>query len=56
MRDLAAHVKPISDSRQELQPSDIDLHAQVVESAFQHGGVLPAPCGTVFRNTGQLRL
>ncbi|HEX6806939.1 MAG TPA: GvpL/GvpF family gas vesicle protein [Gemmatimonadaceae bacterium] len=56
MRDLAALVKPINDSRQELQPSDIDLHERVVESAFQHGGVLPAPCGTVFRNTEQLRL
>lgn len=55
MRDLAALVKPITDSRKELEPSDIDLHQQIVESAFQNGGVLPAPCGTVFRNAEQLR-
>lgn len=54
-RDLAALVKPVADARRELDSSDIDLYQRVVESAFEHGGVLPAPCGTVFRSTEQLR-
>ena len=54
-RDLAALVKQIPDSRRDLDPADIDVHQRVVESAFEKGGVLPAPCGTVFRSTEQLR-
>lgn len=55
MRDIAALVKPVADARRELDPSDIDLHQRIVEAAFDRGGVLPAPCGTVFRSTEQLR-
>ncbi|HEY7894904.1 MAG TPA: GvpL/GvpF family gas vesicle protein [Gemmatimonadaceae bacterium] len=54
-RDLAALVKPVSDARRELDPSEIDLHQRIIENAFERGGVLPAPCGTVFRSTEQLR-
>lgn len=54
-RDLAALVKQVPDSRRDLDDADIDLHQRVVESAFERGGVLPAPCGTVFRNAEQLR-
>ncbi|HKV50260.1 MAG TPA: GvpL/GvpF family gas vesicle protein [Gemmatimonadaceae bacterium] len=54
-RDLAALVKPVSDARRDLDPSDIDLHQRIIEGAFDRGGVLPAPCGTVFRNTEQVR-
>lgn len=54
-RDLAALVKPVTDARRELDPSEIDLHQRIIENAFEHGGVLPAPCGTVFRSTDQLR-
>jgi len=54
-RDIAALVKPVADARRELDSSDIDLHQRIVEAAFDRGVVLPAPCGTVFRNTDQLR-
>lgn len=54
-RDLAALFKPVADARRELDPSDIDLHQRVVEAAFERGGVVPAPCGTVFRSTEELR-
>lgn len=54
-RDLAALVRSVPYEPLEPGPSDVELHRRVVEAAFLHGVVLPAPCGTTFRSTEQLR-
>lgn len=49
-RDLAAVVSPAPYAR--TQPSDEDLaeYVRVVDSLAEHGPVLPAPVGTIFRD------
>lgn len=54
-RDLAALVRPAPYEPVDAGPAEVELYRRVVEAAFAHGVVLPAPCGTTFRNTEQLR-
>ncbi|HEY7878568.1 MAG TPA: GvpL/GvpF family gas vesicle protein [Gemmatimonadaceae bacterium] len=54
-RDLAALVRPAPYERHDPDAVEIDAYRGVIAAAFQRGVVLPAPCGTTFRNTEQLR-
>ena len=54
-RDLGALVRPAPYEPREPDAADIDAYRTVIEAAFDRGVVLPAPCGTTFRNTEQLR-
>jgi Gas vesicle synthesis protein GvpL/GvpF. len=49
-RALAAIVQPGDYSSSTLDEKDTDSYATVVEEAFKHGAVLPAPPGTVFKS------
>lgn len=53
-RDLAAVVAPAPYVR--VKPNDEDLaeYVRVVDSLAEHGPVLPAPVGTIFRNESVL--
>ncbi|HEU4563312.1 MAG TPA: GvpL/GvpF family gas vesicle protein [Gemmatimonadaceae bacterium] len=55
-RDLAALVRPAPYARLACAEDALALYRRVVDAAFLHGAVLPAPCGTVFRSADQVRL
>ena len=49
-RDLAAVVAEMPNSRSAESAADLDEHRRVVDGAFSHGAVLPAPPGVAFRS------
>lgn len=51
LRDLAAVVEAADYSVQDVGPSHVARHLEVVTALFNQDAVLPAPVGTVFRNT-----
>ncbi len=50
LRELAAVVEAADYSVQDVGPSDVARHLEVVTALFNQDVVLPAPVGTVFRN------
>lgn len=55
-RDLAAIVRHGAYARTPCTTDDLVLHRHVIDVAFLHGAVLPAPCGTAFRSEEHVRL
>lgn len=55
-RDLVALVRPRPYARIRCGDDELALYRRVIDAAFLHGAVLPAPCGTVFRSGDQVRL
>ena len=49
-RDLGAVVGEIAASRPPEGRADLDEHRRVVDGAFAHGAILPAPPGVAFRS------
>ncbi len=54
-RDIGALVEQAPFSHVASVQSDPEQHRGVIERAFRHGAVIPAPCGTLFRGTDQVR-
>lgn len=54
-RDLGALVQQSPYTRAACSPGDLESHRTVVDAAFARGTVLPAPCGTLFRGSEQVR-
>ena len=55
MRDLAAVVRAAPFAPVAATPETVAEHQRVVDAAFLHGAVIPAPCGTVFRSAELVR-
>lgn len=55
-RDLAALVRPAPYARIRCDDGELATYRRVIDAAFLHGAVLPAPCGTMFRTADQVRL
>ncbi len=53
-RGLGAIVEPASYSKSKLEEAELARYAAVVEEAFKHTTILPAPPGTVFESHGTL--
>ena len=53
-RDLAALVCDAAYVRAPVTPERVQEYRRVIETAFAHQTVLPAPCATVFRNRDTL--
>ncbi len=55
VRDLAAIVRVAPFAPVTPTPENVAEHQRVVDAAFLHGAVIPAPCGTVFRSAELVR-
>lgn len=55
-RDLAALVRAAPYARIRCDDGELAIYRRVIDAAFLHGAVLPAPCGTMFRTADQVRL
>jgi hypothetical protein len=53
-RALAAIVEPASYSTVTLDDGEMEKYVRVLEEAYSHAGVLPAPPGTVFQSNSTL--
>lgn len=53
-RALAAIVEPASYSTVTLDDGEMEKYVRVLEEAYSHAGVLPAPPGTVFQSSSTL--
>jgi hypothetical protein len=53
-RALAAIVEPSSYSQVNLDEAEMDKYLRVVDEAYSHGSILPAPPGTVFQSQNTL--
>ena len=53
-RALAAIVEPASYSTVTLDDGEMEKYVRVLEEAYSHAGVLPAPPGTVFQSSATL--
>ena len=53
-RALAAIVEPSPYSTVSLDDSEMEKYLRVLEEAYEHASVLPAPPGTVFKSQGTL--
>lgn len=54
VRDLGAVVRPAEYAAVERTEAEVAAYRAVVESAFEHGTILPAPFGVVFRGADQV--
>lgn len=53
-RDLAAVVQPAPYARATPDDDDLNEYVRIVDAMAEHGPVVPAPVGTVFRNESVL--
>lgn len=54
-RDVAALVRPAPYAPAASSPDDVRRYRDVIAQVFEHATIVPAPCGTVFRSTEQVR-
>lgn len=55
-RDLGALVTQAPYARSSCSSRELESYRDVIDHAFVHGAILPAPCGTIFRGADQVRL